>query len=204
MSEIRTGPTQSIACHQCDLLQQLPALEPGHRARCIRCQATLARNGRFGTQHNLALALAGLILLWPAFTLPMLTMEVLGQRNSSNLLDSITITWGADYPLVALSIALFCLLVPSLLLGLLFCLQLPLPWPSLRRQLLILLHHLRQWSMLDIYLIGLLVSIVKVRDVAGFSLGPGLLSFVLLMLVLLVALHDFTPETHWQTLERRP
>jgi paraquat-inducible protein A len=70
--------------------------------------------------------------------------------------------------------------------------------------LLRLLYHLREWSMLDIYLLGLLVSIVKISSMAGLALGPGIFCFVVLMICLLVGLNEFDPESHWQKLEPLP
>ena len=192
-----------IACLHCDLLMQLPALPPGTRARCPRCRSKVGKARKISNQRDMALTLSGLILLWPALSLPMLTMELLGQRNSANLFDSVISTWGAGYPLVSLSILLFCLLVPTLLLALLLLLQLPWLAPPWQRLLLKGLHHLREWSMLDIYLLGLLVSIVKVGDVAGLSLGPGLFCFVALMITLFVTLNHFDAEAHWLRLEAR-
>lgn len=128
-------------------------------------------------------------------------MEVLGLTNSANLLASILVTWQAGYLLVSISTALFCLLVPILLLVFLLLLQfdpLPISW---QQRLLRLLHHLREWSMLDIYLLGLLVSIVKISSMAGLTLGPGIFCFVVLMICLLAGLNEFDPESHWHKLE---
>ncbi|MEH6471871.1 MAG: paraquat-inducible protein A [Halopseudomonas sp.] len=193
--------TTLTACHQCDLLMHRPELQPGSRARCPRCGATVAKALSTQPQRHLALILTGLIMLWPALGLPMLTMELLGQSNSANLIDSVIATWSAGYPLISVAIALFCLIIPALLLILLLLLQCPWTSSAWQQAMLKLIHHLREWSMLDIYLLGLLVSIVKVSDSAGLSLGPGLFCFVILMISLFVALTSFNADDHWQRLE---
>ena len=140
-------------------------------------------------------------MLLPAYFLPMLTVDILGRSNSASLIDSVTVTWQNGYPLVALSVALFCLLFPALLLQLLFLLQIKQLPITFQRKMLKSLHTLKEWSMLDIYLLGLLVSIVKIQAMAGLTLGPGLLCYVILMIALFVGLNSFSAEQHWQQLE---
>lgn len=189
------------ACHHCDLLMQRPSLANGASASCPRCGSTLAKSTSATPQKHLALALTGLVMLLPAYFLPMLTVEILGSSNSASLIDSVTVTWQNGYPLVALSIALFCLLFPALLLQLLFLLQIKQLPIAFQRHMLKSLHVLKAWSMLDIYLLGLLVSIVKLEALAGLALGPGLLCYVILMIALFVGLSSFSAEQHWQQLE---
>ncbi|MEH6651880.1 MAG: paraquat-inducible protein A [Motiliproteus sp.] len=201
MTETAATNAPLTACHHCDLLMHRPSLPDGASASCPRCGSTLAKSVSATPQKHLALAMTGLIMLLPAYFLPMLTVEILGRSNSASLVDSVTVTWQNGYPLVALSIALFCLIFPALLLQLLLLLQIKQLPIALQRLMLKSLHVLKEWSMLDIYLLGLLVSIVKIQSMAGLALGSGLLCYVIMMIALFVGLNNFSAEQHWQQLE---
>jgi paraquat-inducible protein A len=179
----------------------------GHTARCRRCGDLLRRRARNGLERTLALAFASSVLFVVANSFPFLSFEMRGLSTQTTLLTGVVDLWQAGKEGVASLVFLTIELAPAAQIGLILWVLGPLrfgqrPWllPFAFR----LLRHAQTWSMLEVFLIGILVAIVKLMAMASVVPGISLWSFVLLIGVLTAAIASFDPEEVWERLEAEP
>ncbi len=193
-----------IACHECDTVQRLPDLPPGGVARCLRCAARLAANPRGGLDTPLALSLGAFVLYLTANAFPLLRLEIQGRVQAASFTQAALTLWQEDMPFLALTVWATSVLVPGLVIGitlyLLLAARLGRRWPLLR-PLLVGLCRLRPWGMLDVFMLGVLVSMVKLADLAVVTPGVGLYAFAPLLLFVAGVAVTLEPRLLWQRLE---
>ncbi len=175
-----------IACPDCDLLYQIQPLPQGEVAQCHRCRAVLYRGGEIDLEATLAWSLSTLILFVIANLYPILTINISGRLSQATFWQAVQAfaeqgMWILTLVLFLVSIAipLFRILSHSLLL-----------WHSWRGRETSRFHvglfrwseEMMPWSMLEIYLLGLLVALVKLGDLADVVVGIAFLAFCLLIL----------------------
>ena len=197
-----------LACHDCDALYRARELPAGQVARCQRCGCILYRHSSLDPDRLLALSLTGLILFIIANAFPLLFLELGGNSQQSTLFSSVLALFRED--LWAVAVLVFCtsILFPLLtLLGMIY-LFLPLKfqrrplWQSARVFRFYLA--LMPWGMTGVYLLGVLVAIIKLRDLATVTLGVALYAFAALLVVSLVAHANLEPRALWQYMDTHP
>jgi paraquat-inducible protein A len=196
--------TTLIACECCDLLHRLPYVPEGHTARCRRCGDLLRRRPRNGLERTLALALASSVLFIVANSFPFLAFDMKGLSTQTTLLTGVVDLWQADKQEIAALVFLTIELAPAAQIGLILWVLGPLRFgqrPWLLPHAFRMLRHAQTWSMLEVFLIGILVAIVKLLAMASVVPGVSLWSFVLLIGVLTAAVASFDPEEVWERLE---
>ncbi|MFT6917119.1 MAG: paraquat-inducible protein A [Motiliproteus sp.] len=194
------------ACHECDLLVDLRHFVSRGRAECPRCGAVLAHSKKDSLNRTLALSLTGLLLYLPAVMLPVMSFKLLGQTHSNTLINAALKLAGDGYLWMAFMVAFCSLLVPLFILLILFscCLLTRIrALPELQIFLLRSHFYLKHWGMLDVYMLGLLVAIVKMKDLGDLQMGPGLVAFSALLLLLLLAQLQFDSRECWERLENQ-
>ncbi|MCK9239726.1 paraquat-inducible protein A [Desulfocurvus sp.] len=195
-----------IACHECDLLQRAVALPPGGVARCARCGAVLYRHGATGLDQVLALTVAGLILFVLANAFPLLTMRIEANVQQASLLSGAWLLADQGMAGLALLVVLTSAVIPLLKLTLLAYILLPLrlglPAPGTARALRAVLA-LQPWAMMEVFLLGVLVAMVKLSSMAEIVVGPALYAFGFLVLVLAGITSSLDPRAVWDRLEIR-
>jgi len=174
-----------VACPQCDLLMAFPRLAGSQRGFCSRCGAVIREAGTDSMDRALALSAAALILFIPANFLPILSLNILGQASDVTMIGAVKVLFSGGFPLVGLMVVFCSILAPLATTGLLFiglaflragrC-------PGFLPDGFRLYQHLDSWAMLEVYMIALLVSIIKLLDMARVELGVGLFCFIGLML----------------------
>jgi len=195
-----------VACGSCDLLHRLDRLPEGHTARCRRCGGVLRRRARNGIERTLALSLAAAVLFIVANSFPFLTIEILGRSEQTTLLTGVGDLWNAGKQEIAALVLLTTGLAPAAHIALLLWVVGPLHLGRTARYLPFAfrcLRHAQTWSMLEVFLIGILVAIVKLLGMASIVPGVALWSFALLIAVLAGAVAAFDPEEVWERLEAR-
>ncbi|WP_299595105.1 paraquat-inducible protein A [uncultured Microbulbifer sp.] len=194
------------ACHQCDLLLTRAHAPIGQRLSCPRCGATLHRNMDRSVAHTAALSLSGLLLFIPTATLPLLEFSLFSFGAENTLMNGVQALFAAGYIWLA-SIVLFCSVVAPLGKFLLLAfVSWGSAWSRMAKPVARALrwyHHLQEWGMLDVYMLGILVALVKMSDLGKMSVEPGLYCFVAMMVVSSAASVSFDAETIWARLARR-
>jgi paraquat-inducible protein A len=192
------------ACPQCDLLMSVPPLSAGQRAVCTRCGALIRQVGTDPIGKPLALTAAALLLFVPANFLPILALDILGQSSASTMVGAVQVLFTGGLTLVALMVLFCSVLAPLATMGLLFivllCVRLG-RGPSFLPGIFRLYLHLDSWAMLEVYMIGLLVSVVKLLDMARVEVGIGLFCFVGLLLTSLASKSALDRTAVWEKIE---
>ncbi|MFO1064267.1 MAG: paraquat-inducible protein A [Pirellulales bacterium] len=190
------------ACHCCGLVQQIPDLTAGQQARCNRCSSVVDRPGRNGRQSAarcLAASTGALILYFPAILLPILRIEKLGHHSEAGLLSGTFDLLQHGNWFVGTVVLLFSIVLPLVKLTALF----ELSWVSLvgrkhKAWTYRLVETAGRWSMMDVLLLALLVTVVKLGDLVEFSFGPAVIAFSLCVFMSLIASAVFDPHAIWE------
>ncbi|MCG6941039.1 MAG: paraquat-inducible protein A [Thiohalocapsa sp.] len=195
-------------CDECDLLQQSPPLPPGGASLCVRCGHVLHRHRPNSVDRTLALTVTGLVLFAIANTFPFLSFEMQGQETQTTLVTGVH-DLAAQGKVGVASVVLFTSVVaPGLQLLLLLIVLAPLKlggrlpprFPTLFRWF----KRLVPWGMMDVFMIGILVSVVKLTDMATIVPGTSLFAFVVLIFVLAAAQASLDPDVVWERVPLRP
>ncbi|MDB5991365.1 MAG: Paraquat-inducible protein [Herbaspirillum sp.] len=197
--------SELIACHECDAIYQRLNLKRREIAHCERCGAELERNVEHQIVHMVPLAIASLIVFIIANSFPIVQIEIQGIRNATTLLGAVIALSNEGMPSVAMLVLATTILFPLLQLLILLYLLLPLRHDgtmagfNLLARLLLLL---RPWGMVEVFLLGVLVAIIKLSSLASVIPGVALWAFAGLT-ILLVLVVTFSPRYLWQLAERR-
>jgi len=196
-----------IACHECDLLLKLPDIKAGHRANCPRCKCQLTVNPRNGFEKALVFSITGLIFFTMANMFPFLSFEAQGQGQVMTLMQSCIDLYRYGETILALFIFIFIILAPALLLFLFIWILAPLVFKGEFGQdsiwLSRLIFHITPWSMAEVFLIGILVSMVKIAALATVTFGISFWAYIGFVLCLTVARANLDMHQFWETLEKR-
>jgi paraquat-inducible protein A len=193
-----------IACQDCDLLNWIGQVPPGGVARCQRCRAVLQTHKRNSVNRTLAFASAGLILFVVANSFPFLDFRMQGQATQTTLITGVKDLYAQGMVLLSLLVLVTTILVPALQLLLMLYVLAPLkldrsPWGF--AQALRLLKHTMPWSMLEVFMLGILVAVVKLADMATIVPGLALWSFALLIFALAAMTASFDAEVVWERVQ---
>ncbi len=195
---------QLIACHECDLLQHEVALPEGGVARCRRCGGLLYRSHPRGLERALAYTLGALVLFVISNTFPIVGLEVNGDLIQATLLGTVSMLYRDGMWLVAALLLFTTVLAPLVhLLAMLYVL-LPLQFGALPRspELVVrVLTEVKHWGMVEVFVLGVLVSLVKLADLAKIVPGVALWSFGGLMILFTAASIAFDPRQIWLKME---
>lgn len=193
-----------VACQDCDLLHRLPVVPEGGVAKCRRCGGELRRRPHDALERTFALALAAAILFVVSNSFPFLSFEMRGRVTETTLLTGVIDLYDQGKEQLSALVLLTTVLAPLTQIALLLYVVAPLRWNRVPWQLphaFRLLRHIQPWSMMEVFMIGMLVSIVKLMDMATIVPGLALWSFVLLMFVLSGAVASFDRDAVWEKLE---
>ncbi|WP_394788936.1 paraquat-inducible protein A [Rhodoferax sp.] len=189
----------AIVCEGCDAVHQKTTLACGETARCVRCGTELDRYTGNPLQRILPLVVAALVMFAVANLFPIVSIAIGGQHSETTLFGAVVALTDEGMAEVAALVLATTLLFP--LLQLLILLYLLLPLSRQRRPvgfalLVRALQSLQPWGMVEVFLLGVLVAIVKLTSAAEVIAGPALGAFVALT-VLLTAVLSFQPRNFW-------
>lgn len=198
-------PATPIACHECDLLQTEPCLAPGETARCARCGALLARNPPDSLDRSLALACTAAVLYLIANLYPLVGLEMQGRQVQVTLAGAVARLWQDGMEMVAALVGVTTLVFPLLELAMFLLVLLPLRFGLASPHLapfFRLVRSVEPWGMVEVFLLGMLVSLVKLAHLATVILGAAFWAMAALIVVLTLAGRSFDSRLLWQLPER--
>jgi paraquat-inducible protein A len=196
--------SEAIVCEGCDAVYRRAPLGEREVARCPICGTELERHVGGQQARILPLAVAGLIMFGIANLFPIVEIELRGLRSQTTLTGAVVALAGEGMSLVALLVLATTILFPLLQLLILLWLLVPL-----RRHdrmvagfawLVRTMQSLRPWGMIEVFLLGVLVALVKLSSMATVLPGPALYAFMALT-VLLTAVLAFDPRGFWEMAE---
>ncbi len=190
-----------VACFDCDLLQRISELPPGAAARCKRCGHKLATNRPDSLEWSAALTLTAAIVFIVANLSPLMELSISGRQASTTILGGAREMWRSGEPVTAVLVAFCTVLAPAIHIGIMFTILLAArqsPVPSWVGRLLIWSKWHQTWTMVEVMLLGILVALIKIAEVA--TVIPEIGMFALGALVVLIAAMTvvFDPRTVWQ------
>ncbi len=143
--------------------------------------------------------MAAFVLFWPAILLPILTVEKLGQEQSSSILGGTLDLLMHGNWFVGGIVLIFSVVFPLTKVVLLLELSLlELLHQRHKAVTLRLMEHLGKWSMMDVMLLAFLVMLVKLGDLVEFHFGPAVIAFVLCVTMSMIASLTFDPHSIWE------
>jgi paraquat-inducible protein A len=190
-----------IACHECDFLQRRVRLQSGAVARCQCCNAVLYKDSPNGINRALAYILGALFLFLIANAYPIVGLEIQGNRQVATLYGTVHTLWSNDRELVACLVAFTTMISPAIEIALLTYLLIPLRFNRMAEGTIPVLRFLqtvKPWSMTEVFLLGVLVSLVKLEHLAHVEAGIALWAFGGLIPLLIAAASAFNPDEIWE------
>ncbi|HKN03103.1 MAG TPA: membrane integrity lipid transport subunit YebS [Buttiauxella sp.] len=184
-------------CPQCDTLFSLPLVKSSQSAYCPRCDAKVFHGRDWSLTRLAAMAVAMLLLMPVAFSEPLVRVYLLGAGIDANLFQGIWQMTRQGDPLTA-AIVMFCAVgAPATLVAGIIYLYFGNILGMNLRPVLLMLEKLKEWVMLDIYLVGIAVACIKVREFAFIQPGLGLVAFIALVILSLLTLIHLNVEQLW-------
>lgn len=193
-----------IACDECDALQREVPLADGGRALCCRCGAELYRYRHHSLDHTLAYVLAAAVVFIFANTHPLMGLDARGLQTSATLLDTASALWDHGMASVAILVFVTIWLMPVAQLGAMLYMLVPLKLGTLppRIHFAFRIANLAQrWAMVEVFLLGAMVSLVKLTQVAKVDPGAGIYAVGGYVMLLAAAVASFEPRALWRRVE---
>ena len=199
-------PSRTVTvCPDCSLILQSIEPQPHQVAVCPRCAHQLHRYKHNPIQKALVLSLTGLLLYLPATLLPLLTFSVLGIDTHSSIVQACWSLFDQEQYVMGVTVALTTLIFPLLVLSglLLITLGLTRQWQAAwMPRFFRIYHHLTEWAMTDVFLVGVLITIVKMSHTAVVTLNPGFFCFIGLVLTTIIAQTVIDSQLFWSLMEK--
>ena len=187
------------ACSGCGLLVQNS--ESSAHLHCPRCQTNIVTPVR-SIGYQLGLAIAALIMYFPAMTMPLLSFKLGSDIREGTMVSSLIYFNEQGYALISVVAFFTSMLAPLIfLLTSLYVLYMLYNQQKPRKMKLLftILYKIREWVMIDVYVIAILVSIVKLTSTADVIYNIGLVSFVSLTVFIVMLSLNFSPNQLWKS-----
>jgi paraquat-inducible protein A len=198
------GGKRYSACHFCDTLHEAFPVEEGIAARCVRCGGLLYQNRPASLARASAFSLAALLLMVLVHTFPFLTMDAATMRRHLTLVGAASALIHEDAPILGTSIILFTIITPITLAGGMIYVCLPLMFGRMSPGAFHVakwMYRSEPWNMVEVFLLGVLVSLLKIAKVAEVHFGIGFWAFAGVMLCMAAAVAGIDREELWDRLE---
>ena len=193
-----------IACHECDVIHRIKPLPAKEAAHCIRCGAVLYKHKPNSLERTLAFAFAGLILFILANSFPFLGLKIGSQVRETTLITGIYELYVQGMQVIAILVLLTTVLVPFIQMLCLLYILLPLKFHRLPKGLprvFRFVNSVGPWGMMEVFMVGILVSVVKLAGMAKIIPGISLYSFLTLIFVLAAMTVSLNSHLIWQKWE---
>ena len=195
-------------CHDCGLASRLPG-HAAHGARCPRCEAALHPRKPRSLERTWAWLIAAALCYLPANLLPIMKVTSLGRAQADTILSGVAyLLLHGMWPL-ALVVFVASVFVPllklAILLGLLISVHRHSRWrPADRTRLYRITEAIGRWSMVDIFVVTILVALVRLGNLATVEAQTGAVFFGAVVVLTMLAAESFDPRLIWDRSEARP
>jgi paraquat-inducible protein A len=193
-------------CHLCGKPSSMAGLSAHEAALCPRCGSHLELRVHDSVAKTWALLITAAVLMFPANLYPVMTVISFGKGNPDTIMSGvIMLIHHGMYPIAAL-VFVASVLVPLFKLAGFSVLLLAIQrgWKINHRQATTVyrvIHFIGRWSMLDLFMISILVTLVSLGKVATIETGPGATAFASVVVVTMLAAHTFDQRLIWDLLE---
>ncbi len=191
-----------LTCLECGQISRVAKLPEGSSVRCPACRATLEPRKANMITRTWALVLTGYILYIPANLFPIMTMEMVGNSEKETIFSGVVELFQSG--MWAIGLLVFCasITVPLMkLVGLtvlLISVQCGWNWRKRdRTRLYRVIEFIGRWSMLDVFLLSILVAVVNLGGVATIDPEIGMVFFASVVIITMFAAKTFDPRLIW-------
>ena len=198
------GDPRYCTCHFCDTLHEAASIPEKTAARCLRCGVVLYQNRPASLARVSAFSLAALLLMVVAHLFPFLTLDAASLRRHLTLVGAGIALMDKDSPTLGCAIILFTTVVPLLISGGLIYICGPLLIGRLAPGAFHVAKWMRQsepWNMVEVFLLGVLVSLLKLAKMADVHFGIGFWAFAGVMLCMAAAMAGIDRNELWDRME---
>jgi len=183
-------------CHSCSLVSPVSAI------KCPRCQTELHLRKPMNLQLTMAYLVTALLLYIPANLWPMMVTEKLGQIEYNTILGGIVLLWQEGSQLIAVIVFIASVLVPIIKFIILFMLCFSVYFshalcPSKRLKLYRLTELIGRWSMVDIFVVAILVALIQLDHLLNVQPGSGTIAFAAVVILTIMSAKSFDPRVLW-------
>ena len=192
-----------IACHDCELVLQADGdADSLDGALCPRCAAVLHRREPNSMQRTMAFLAAAAILYVPANVLPVLTLTRFGHGEPSTIVAGVEELYASNMLPLALLVFFASICVPCLkVVGLTVMVVMTRLGTARglvdRTRLFRVIDFIGRWSMIDVFMISILVAIVHFGFLANVDADPGIVAFAAVVVLTIFAAEAFDPRLMW-------
>jgi paraquat-inducible protein A len=201
-ADTEPDPDELVGCHACELVCRVPHHDDEDKALCSRCGAELHHRKANSIQRSWALSIAAVVLYIPANIYPVMTVISFGRGDPSTILGGCEeLLRHGMWPL-ALLIFFASIMVPVLKLIGLTTLLISVQRGSHSRlrertALYRVVEAVGRWSMIDIFMLSILVALVRLGSIATVEPGVGAISFAGVVVLTMFAAMSFDPRLIW-------
>jgi paraquat-inducible protein A len=193
--------TQQLSCLECGLL--IPEMQAKQQGQsCQRCGGTLESRHKNSLNRTWALLITAMILYIPANLLPITLTTALGNTEGDTIMQGVIyFMFSGDWP-VALVILTASILVPLLKMAALTYLLISVQRhsnhrPLDRTKIYRMVEIVGRWSMIDVFVVTLMVALVQLGAVATMAAGSGAIFFCAVVIITMLAAKSFDPRLIW-------
>ena len=193
-----------VACPECDALQREVALAPHGSAACMRCGACLFRHKPDSLDRTLARVIAASIVFIGANAFPLMELDAQGIRSQSTLFGTVVALQETGWPVIALLVLMTTIVVPFLQLAFSLAVLVPLKLGRVPRHLGLLsraIDTVWPWGMVEVFLLGAMVSLVKLTKIASVDTGGAMYMIGLYALLISASVASFDDRAFWRRVE---
>jgi len=201
---IHNNSDDRMACPSCDQLYEISGLTHGDKARCGSCNHLLSTYRENAYSHVVAYSISGLIFFVIACCNPFMSFKSSGLESVMTLPQTIAQIKGEGMWDLALLVACLILIIPALVLVLAGALgaSLAAGWRNYwAKDVAKFIFHLQTWSMVEVFFIGVLVSLFKIAHMATVGVGIAFWSYAAFAIFFTLALSNLDTFQMWQRLE---
>ena len=199
-----TNTARLVACPECDCLQREVAVPEHGQAQCARCGAELWRNKPHSLDRTLAFLLGAAVLFLVANAFPIMRLDAQGLETSSTLAGTAWALHREGMTSVGLLVFATAILAPSLEVGLMLYLLLPLRFGVVPRFLSTafrIVEGIAPWGMVEVFMLGALVALAKLRHIAAVHPGAALYAMAGFIMLLSASAASFEARALWQRVD---
>ncbi|MGE9269691.1 MAG: paraquat-inducible protein A [Verrucomicrobiales bacterium] len=200
----RLHPNEPVACHFCDAIQQAPSVKEGDAAYCGHCGELLFQNRPRSLSRATGFAAGALILTLLAHSYPFLTMKAASAQTELSLIGSSVVLLREGYPILAALSFTFTVIAPLVMIGGVLYICAPLLYGKAlpgAKSMTRWIQRSEPWSMLEVFLLGFIVSLLKLGHLAEIHFGIGLWALVALVICIAGAMAGIDRRELWDRLE---
>lgn len=190
-----------VACHECGAVYERNPIAPGAKASCTRCDSELYREIDRSLDKSLALYCTTLVLMLIANTYPFLVMKTAGIREENQVFSSAWALYEFGMGELGLVVLMTSIVFPLTVVLSMLYLLVPVKFgylPAGHGFVFRIIRALEPWSLLGVFMLGTMISIVKLQKLATIVPGLGIFAFVGMLVSYTAARIYFDPEIIWR------